>query len=340
MGPHRGNVKRTSIWIVVVLTACTSHGRPASSSVGATRSPTAAAIGAGGLRGTAIEVAALPGRIAFSDETNDVWIANADGTDPHRVTRSPEMEFDPSWAPDGRRLAYRHQSGDDDSTEIYVVDADGSDARNLTRNDVADWGPDWSPNGQTIVWNSAVGTFGFGFYAYTMQPDGSHVRRIAKHYVEYPAWSPDGTQIAFMAQEPGAVGTNPDYNIFVMDRDGSHVRRLTATPGSDGWPAWSPDGSRIVFSSTRDDCSISEAHDCRSSGDVGPWHDVWIMRLDGSDQTRVTSEFGQFFSWSPDGRAILVAGGSSMFVIRPDGTGMAALPVAGVPHPLFPDWVV
>jgi TolB protein len=332
-------VKRSSIWVVVALAACTSPPNLVTSPTGSTRPPSAAPIGTGGLAGSPIDVSALTGRIAFSDETSDVWIARADGGDPHRVTRSAAQEFDPNLAPDGRRIAYRHQSGEDATTEIYVVDADGSNPRNLTRNDVADWGPDWSPNGRRIVWNSSVGTFGFGFYCYTIRPDGSDVRRLTRHYVEYPAWSPDNSRIAFMAQEPGAVGSNPDYNIFVMQRDGSNVRRLTTTPGSDGWPAWSPDGSRIVFSSTRDDCSISDTPDCRSSGDVGPWHDVWIMRADGSDQTRVTPEFGQFFAWSPDGRAILAAGGSSLFVIRPDGTGMAAVPIAGVPHPLFPDWI-
>jgi TolB protein len=332
------DVKRRWIFAVVALAACTSGVSSATSPVGSTGPPIAPSIGAGEPVGSPIDVSGLRGRITFSDETSDVWVARADGSDAFRVTRSPAMEFDPSWSPEGRRLVYRRQPGDDASTEIYAVGADGSGQRRLTNNDVADWGPDWSPDGRSIVWNSSVGTFGFGFYGYTMRPDGSGVRRLSRHYVEYPAWSPDGSRIAFMAQEPGAVGSNPDYNIFVMDADGSDAHRLTTTPGSDGWPAWSPDGSRIVFSSTRDDCSISEASDCRSSGDVGPWHDAWIMGADGSGQTRLTPEFGQFFSWSPDGRAVMVAGGSSLFVIRPDGTGMAAVPIAEVTHPLFPDW--
>ena len=83
---------------------------------------------------------------------------------------------------------------------------------------------------------------------------------------------------------------------------------------------------------------FSDASDCRTTGDIGPWQDVWIMDPDGSNQRRVTSEFGQFFTWSPDGEAILVAG-SGLYLIRPDGTGLTPLKVPGIALPLFPDWV-
>jgi Tol biopolymer transport system component len=289
--------------------------------------------------GSPVEVSSLTGMIVFSDATDDIWSIRADGTHLRRLTSAPAMEFDPTWAPDGSRIAYRHQTGDDQTTEIFVMDADGSDARNLTRNHVADWGPAWSPDGREIAWNSSAGAVGFGFYGYVMAPDGSNVRRITHHYVEYPAWSPDGSAIAFMAQEPGASGANPDYNIFTMRSDGTDIRRLTRTPGEDGWPAWSPDGSQIVFSSARDDCSISTAEDCRTTGDVGPWQDVWIMNADGSDQRRISSQFGQFFTWSPDGSLILVAGAEELYLIGPDGSDATPFPVHGVAHPLFPDWI-
>jgi TolB protein len=107
---------------------------------------------------------------------------------------------------------------------------------------VADWGPAWSPEGSSIAFNSAMGTAGFGLLGYAVSPSGSRPHRLSRYFVEYPAWSPDGSRIAFMAPVPGAAGSNPDYNIFVMNADGSDIRQLTRTPGEDGWPAWSPDG--------------------------------------------------------------------------------------------------
>ena len=101
-----------------------------------------------------------------------------------------------------------------------------------------------------------MGTRGFELHGFVVAPDGSDLHRITNHFFEYPDWSPDGSRITFMAFEPGASGPNPDYNIFVMNADGSNVTRLTDTEGNDGWPAWSPDGSSIVFTSARDDCSI------------------------------------------------------------------------------------
>jgi Tol biopolymer transport system component len=319
-----------------IVPACTSAPTPAGSPT-SVASPTTAASPT--VSDVSIVTDSLKGRIVFSDETNDIWSMRADGSHVRQLTSAPAQEFDPTWSPDGKRIAYRHQSGDDEMTEIYVMNADGSHQTNLTRNDVADWGPDWSPDGDVIAFNSAMETEGFGLYGFVVAPDGTGVRRISDHYIEYPSWSPDGSRIAFMAQEPDAAGSNPDYNIFVMNADGTDLTRLTDAPGEDGWPAWSPDGSQIVFSSGRDDCSISQAADCRSTGDIGPWEDAWIMNADGSRQHRLTDGFAQFFAWSPDGEAILFAGGSEMYLIRPDGTGTAPMKVTGAANPLFPDWL-
>jgi Tol biopolymer transport system component len=129
-----------------------------------------------------------------------------------------------------------------------------------------------------------------------------------------------------------------DYDIYVADLETGDATRVTDTPGSDGWPAWSPDGSTIAFASERDDCLYApEAAACwiDPGGQAGEHHDIWLMDVDGSNQRRMTPEFGQFVTWSPDGEYVLVSG-FSLYVIRPDGSGRSdVLREAGG----IPDWI-
>jgi len=277
--------------------------------------------------GEPIDVRSLDGKILF-DDFEDVYVMRADGTRIRVVVDRPGAEFDAAWAPDGRRIVYRDsRRGINENDEIFIVRSDGAGARNLSRNPANDWGPDWSPDGKTIAFNSDRDGVMSG---YLISPDGARLRRIeADVWVEYPAISPDGTRIAFMGHEAG------DYDIYVAELATGSATKLTDTPGSDGWPVWSPDGSTIAFASERDDCvNAAEDETCWHTGEPGEHHDIWIMNADGTNQRRVTPEYGQFVTWSPDGSYLLVSG-HSLYVVRSDGTGRADVaPNAGG----IPDW--
>ena len=87
-----------------------------------------------------------------------------------------------------------------------------------------------------------------------------------------PAWSPDGTRIAF-----GSLGGN--WEILVMNADGSGQTNLTNNPGLDWEPAWSPDGTRIVFTTDRGAGTFSA--------------EIFVMNADGSGQTNLTNNCGE-----------------------------------------------
>jgi TolB protein len=94
-----------------------------------------------------------------------------------------------------------------------------------------------------------------------------------------PAPSPDGSKIAFMSSSRGAT----NWEIWVMDTNGSNPRRLTDNGNNDGLPTWSPDGKSIAY--------VSDAG--------GVWA-IWVMNADGSNQRKLFDMKG-----TPDGYVLL-----------------------------------
>ncbi len=329
----------------LVLAACTSSGATSGlDSTPPTGSLTASS-GATSSHNDSIDLSSLRGRIAFSAGAplhEDIYIMKASGNALAQVTRDPAADFDPTWSPEGTQIAYRHQAGPHTTqTDIFVTAVGGGEPTDLTMSlGVSDWGPAWSPVGAWIAWNSMRDDPRSGvLHGFLMHPDGSGVRRITDEiWVEYPAWSPDGRKIAFMAQEPGASGLDPDYNIYVMNADGSGITKLTNGPGTEGFPAWSPDGTQIAFSSTQEDCSNTDDPGCLSTGDIGPFYALFVMNADGSGQTRLTDTFAQLMDWSPNGRFIVFNGRDGLNVIRADGSAVTTVPIA-LQDPSFPDWI-
>jgi len=145
--------------------------------------------------------------------------------------------------------------------------------------------------------------------------DGSFARQLTSAPGDlYPAWSPDGTTIAFQSDR-----ANPGSgfgNIYVMSYDGSGVTRLTSDALSELEPAWSPDGKHIAF-------------------DRGS--DVFIMNANGSGATRVTS--GGHPSWSPDGLRLVFADPSGhLSLVNTDGSGLTVLTSGAGFHDEMPAW--
>ena len=100
---------------------------------------------------------------------------------------------------------------------------------------------------------------------YVMDPDGSNLRRLTRES-SHPMWSPDGKRIGFMSRRDG------NMEVYVMDADGAHVRKLTNTPvGRSVAPDWSPDGRKIVFVSERD-------------GNM----EIYVMNVDGTNLRNLT----------------------------------------------------
>jgi Tol biopolymer transport system component len=293
---------RRTLWTaaaLLLLVAC-SDGSTADRPQSAARASATPSIP----RGAPSAVTSQSGRIVF-DNHDDVWSINADGTGLTRLTDSPSLEFDPSWSPDGTRIAYR--SDRNDESELWLMNADGSDRHRVARGGF----PAWSPDGSKIAYASPSSIS-------IMNADGSGQRRVPHtDGGEYPSWSPDGTRIAFLRTTPG------EHLTYIVDVDGSRVVDLSRL--GDCWQVdWSPDGRSILFASHRDQ-------------DEPGYTDIYVMRPDGSGVKRLTHNRGYTPAWSPDGTHIVFSAGG-LFVMRADGSGITSLPVDGVGETSFPDW--
>ena len=108
-------------------------------------------------------------KIAFNSQDVEIYVMDADGSNPVNITNHEAFDASPVWSPDGTRIAFRTDR--DGNNEIYVMDADGSNPVNLTNNEADDRDPAWSPDGMRIAFMTDRGGF---FDIHVMDADGSN----------------------------------------------------------------------------------------------------------------------------------------------------------------------
>jgi Tol biopolymer transport system component len=247
--------------------------------------------------------------------TGDLFSMNQNGTGLRRITRTGNVSVQLALSPDGTRVAFAGTSGDPlrDAWNIYVVGADGSNLRQLThaaghgdiipprspRWAINEW-PSWTPDGRIRYFHDTAhrGVPGPGQGLWEMNVDGSHARRLVPDWIPTePAWSPDGTRLAWASSKGLAVGEPGESHAVVV-------------PGHDIFtPAWSPDGGRIVFVR-------------------GPT--LAVVAPDGTG-LRTLFRCGDrcsmvdFPTWSPDGHRIAFQLHRQIAVVNEDGTGLRLL---------------
>lgn len=187
-------------------------------------------------------------KIAFTSNRaeqrrNEIWVMNADGANPVRLTVNVKlsedgfgpvygMDFGPVWSPDGSKIAFWSTRDGLANPEIYVMNADGTNPVRLTINPAEDRDPFWSRDGQWIGYQSrGAGRNGL----FQIGVDGANDHELPMQGFN-PDWSPDGQKLALTDFDPSA---NFTMAIYLVNADGSNRVKLTKNTFTDDWsPAW------------------------------------------------------------------------------------------------------
>ena len=211
-------------------------------------------------------------------------------------------------------------------TMFYTINPDGSGERQLPADCLPYGNAYWGPMGDSIIYDSTPLHSTSTLISEGTADGGSPTALLTLSGGFMPAFSPDGSQIAYagLGSAPGARG------IFIADADGTHPRQLTSRPkgeGEDLQPRFSPDGSRLVF------WRLTDHPVGTTSG-----NELWIVNADGTDLHQLTDALAgsMFAQWSPDGSRLLFSGSQTagsetamadpgLWTINADGTGLAPI---------------
>jgi len=202
----------------------------------------------------------------------DIYTVNLDGTDLRQLTNEPGYDAESAVSPDGKQIVFTSVRNGD--LDIYAMDTDGGNVRQLTTTLGYDGGPFFTPDGKWIVFRSHLPktdaeiarykdllarkmVMPLRFEIQIMRPDGSERRAVTS--LGAASWAPymhpDGKRIIFCSNWADSTwrqeGRMPNFDLYLINLDGTGLERVTYGPEFDGFPMFSNDGKKLIWCSNR-----------------------------------------------------------------------------------------
>jgi dipeptidyl aminopeptidase/acylaminoacyl peptidase len=237
----------------------------------------------------------------------NLWVVAAEGGEPRRFTVGEHVDGKPRWSPDGRRIVFLSNRGDEKQPQLYLIPVDGGEARQLTDLEGEYGAFEWSPQGDRLVIqfredepaakereDEELGVvyrhFERVFYSrdgrgylpkarwhlWTVDAESGEAEALTEGDVfdeVNPTWSPDGERIAFCSNHSEDPDLDPDnVDLFVIPAEGGEVRRIPTPLGPKQLPTFSPDGAWLAYIGRE------------GRGDWWKNNGLWIVPVNGTEE--------------------------------------------------------
>jgi TolB protein len=253
-----------------------------------------------------------------SSGIKEVVTMNWDGSDIEQVSKHNSVALSPAWSPDAKKIAYsvftkfiKKNGSSMSNVSLYIFDV-LSNKRVLTSyRPGVNSGAVFAPDGKSLYLGMSMGSGAADIYKINLK--GDILDRLTKGpagaiNVE-PSLNPEGTKIAFSSERGGRP------MIYVMNSDGTNIKKRTSDGVYNSSPSWSPDGKKIAFAGQDED-----------------HFDIFVMNADGTNIVRVTSAKKANGKWaqnedpsfSPDSRYVVYSsnrtGKNQLYISTIDGS--------------------